>query len=150
MTQTSNFTASCGPPDGALTTFDPPDACTTFSGIFVSAINPAGVIVGSYTNANCVTGRGFLRARDGTFSTFEVPGATSTEGYGINPEGAVTGDFFDASGVHIYLRAPNGIFTTFDSPSGQGIEPGPINPEGVTTGYYSDASGIHGFLWTKH
>ena len=43
------------------------------------SINPAGVIVGGYADANNVS-HGYLRAPDGTFTTFEAPGADTTPG----------------------------------------------------------------------
>lgn len=140
-------------PDGALNTLYVPGACQAYNLSYASGINPAGLIVGGYLAADCVTGRGFLRTRDGAFTTFDVPGAT---GYGssggINPEGAVTGDFFDGGQVRGFLRSPNGTFTKFDAPPGsQSIAPGPIDAAGVVTGFYEDANGVrHGFVWTKH
>ncbi len=58
-----------------IITFDAPGAGTgTFQGTIPEDINPAGVITGVYSDANFVV-HGFLRARDGTFTTFEAPGA---------------------------------------------------------------------------
>ena len=58
----------------------------------------AGTITGSYTDANNA-GHGFLRARDGTFTTFDPPGAVGTFPLAINPAGAVTGSYTDANFV---------------------------------------------------
>jgi hypothetical protein len=49
----------------------------------------------------------FLRAHDGTFTTFSIP--ESSNGFGsdtaINPAGTITGYYFDANGVaHGFLR----------------------------------------------
>ena len=64
--------------DGTITTFDAPGAGTgSFQGTSMvdgGCINPAGVIVGSVTDSNNVS-HGFVRAADGTFTTFDVPGA---------------------------------------------------------------------------
>ncbi len=98
---------------------------------------------------------GFLRERDGTFTTFDVPGAGTgnfqgTFAYNINPAGAIAGQYQDPSNVwHGFLRAPNGTITTFDAPgagtgSGQGTftatEEG-LSPAGAIAGNYIDASG---------
>ena len=55
---------------GDVITFDVPGAV---NGTQPSGINSAGVIVGVYADTNFV-GHGFLRARDGSFTTFDVPG----------------------------------------------------------------------------
>src|SRR5579862_6481410 len=43
------------------------------------AINPAGVITGFYFDENAVA-HGFVRGTDGTFTTFDAPGAGSGAG----------------------------------------------------------------------
>jgi hypothetical protein len=106
-------------------------------------INPAGVITGWYQTFDQVLpgvsifiNRGFVRAGDGTLTAFDAPGAflisqgvyinsgTGTQAIGINPAGAITGFFSDAStGTavnHGFLRAPNGTFTFID-PTGGGV-----------------------------
>jgi hypothetical protein len=75
---------SAGTSDGALnfgnmpleghpptyTSFDVPGALGTLG----VCINPAGVISGSYLDASGVID-GYVRTRDGTFTTFAAPGA---------------------------------------------------------------------------
>jgi uncharacterized membrane protein len=92
----------------------------------------------------------FVVANAGEFTTFDPPpGSTSLIPTGINPAGAITGNYQDASFdlVHGFLRAPDGTFTTFDVPPGSTflITTG-INPAGAITGSFSDASGNHVFL----
>jgi len=118
-----------------------------------SSINPAGAITGYYSDA--IIGfptHGFLRAPDGTITTFDVPGAMSTGGSSINPAGAITGYYQDASrNQHGFLRAPNGTINTFDPPGSTFTLASSINPAGAITGYYRDASFpalLHGFLRT--
>ena len=68
---------------------------------------------------------------------------------GINPAGAITGSYFDASGVaDSFVRAPNGTFIApLDVPGSPGTFAAVINPAGVITGTYYDASDAqHGFL----
>jgi len=55
---------------------------------------------------------GFVRALDGTITTFDVPGAETGPFQGTiplanNPAGAITGYYIDASNVtHGFLRTP--------------------------------------------
>jgi hypothetical protein len=96
-------------PNGTLTTFDVPGAGTGAfqgTGLFGAAINPAGTIAGDYIDASGVS-HGFLRARDGTFTTFDPPGSTNTYPFDINPAGVIAGYYSDASGgSHGFLRRP--------------------------------------------
>jgi hypothetical protein len=91
------------PPQPTYTTFDIPGS----QNIFPNGINPAGAITGSYFDASGVS-HGFLQARDGTITTFDVPGAVNgTRPVAINPAGAITGSYFDASRVsHGFVRSP--------------------------------------------
>jgi hypothetical protein len=91
-----------------------------------------------------------------TFTTFDVPGAGTGSFQGtfpldINPEGAITGYYFDASNAfHGFLHAKDGTAATFDVPGaggGRGTAPYSINPAGAITGTSTDASNVdHGFL----
>jgi hypothetical protein len=70
------------------------------------------VIEGNYIDANGVN-RGFVRAPDGRFTKFDVPGAGSGAGQGtipltINPAGAITGAYIDKGNViHGFLWLPD-------------------------------------------
>jgi hypothetical protein len=149
--------AHANAPPGTFVIFDVPGGALA---IVPKGINPAGVIAGTYITVvnESVVFLGFLRARDSSFTTINVPGSTSTfvgsgfEGGGppINPAGAVTGNYFDASGLsHGFLRAPDGTFTRFDAP---GAVNGTdfvccITPEGAIAGVSFDANFVdHGFL----
>jgi hypothetical protein len=76
--------------------------------------------------------------------------------YNINQEGAIAGNYTDASGVsHCFLRSPGGTFTTFNAPgagtnSGQGtFTAGTIalNLTYAITGVYLDAgNAFHGYV----
>jgi hypothetical protein len=153
--------------DGNITTFDAPGADTTpfdFNGTLVGSINPGGATAGIYYDVNSVV-HSFLRASDGTFVTFDAPGAGTTPfsfpaqgtfANNLNPASTITGDYVDANSVsHGYVRATNGVITTFDAPgagtgAGQGTTPTYNDPSGGITGYYIDASGVnHGFLRTN-
>ena len=129
--------------DGTFTTFDAPGAGTgAGQGTFAGDINPSGTIAGFYIDASGVN-HGFV-GTPSAFITFEAPGAGTGPGQGtlvatvsgINPLGAITGNYFDASNVfHGYVRAPGGTFTTFEAPgagtgAGQGTFAASINVGG--------------------
>jgi hypothetical protein len=88
------------------------------------------------------------------FITFDLPGSSCCSTLvAINPEGVVTGYYFDASNVyHGFLRASDGAITPLDAPgagtgTSQGTSVSGINPAGAITGQYSDANYFsHGFL----
>ena len=156
-------------PHGRITTLDAPGAGTTgvpFScggqGTYGGeSINPEGAIAGFYSDSNGVL-HGLLRARDGTITTFDAPGAGTSAGQGtslnawtsvvdgLNPAGAITGSYIDGNNVnHGFLRDPHGTFTTIDDPGAPDTVPNSINSAGVITGWYVDANNVaHGFLWT--
>lgn len=148
--------------DGKLTTFDAPGAGTGSNqgtgcpGCF-SGLNQFGATAGIYIDANNVQ-HGFLRSREGKFTTFDAPGAgTDTyQGTGcpsdcptiLNDWGAITGVYIDANYVpHGYLRSPEGKFATIDPQGSAGTLPSSMNDLGSITGYYIDANNVfHGFL----
>jgi hypothetical protein len=70
-------------PDGTFTTIDFPGAFSTE----VLAINPAGEIVGDFSNAVTFF-QGFMRTPDGTFTVINANAGIPS---GINPAGAITG-----------------------------------------------------------
>lgn len=66
-----------------------------------------GTIVGYFVFANehPTSWRSFVRFPQGTFTTFTVPGATSTNAQGINAAGSVTGSYSGADNImHGFLR----------------------------------------------
>jgi hypothetical protein len=139
-------------PDGRVIRFDPPGATCSLSGSNVCSvstdINPEGVISGYYQDTSGNT-HGFLRARDGRFTTIDVPGSiNNTQPQGINPAGTVTGGYVGTGLLsHGFLRRSNGVFTTFDPPGSSYTQAYDINPSGVITGVYRDAGGVtRGFL----
>ena len=80
-------------------------------------------------------GHGFVRDSDGNITTFDVPGSIGTYSRSINPTGAITGLYYDASDVvHGFVRDSNGNITTFDVP--RSVETGGFSiSQGVITGY---------------
>lgn len=156
-------------PDGTITVFDDPNAgtCSTSCGTIGNgqgtrafAINPAGVITGSYTD-NSGRCHGYVRAANGTFTQIDAPDAgtgpfpqgtfpSNITPMGINPAGAIIGFYVDASSVqHGFVRAPNGIITEFDPTGSIFTDPNGIDQTGAITGFYFDANFVgHGFLRT--
>ena len=147
-------------PDGTITSFDAPGAnMTPFSGngTFGVGLIPSGAVEGVYVDANVVL-HGFVRAADGTFTTFDVPSAGTGAGQGTLPEsnnthGAIAGNYIDGSFVnHGFVRNSQGTFSLFDVPSagtgpGQGTIPLSNSDSGMITGEDIDAGNvIHGFL----
>jgi hypothetical protein len=52
-----------------------------------------------------------------TFTTVDVPGASSTQAFGINARGTVVGDYIDSNtGARVGFIDDRGSFTTIDLP----------------------------------
>jgi hypothetical protein len=154
-------------PDGTFTIFDDPGAgtCSTSCGTIgpgqgtrAYAINPAGTITGFYSD-NSARCHSYVRAANGTFTQIDAPDAgpgpfpqgtfpSEFTPAGINPVGAITGFYVDASSVqHGFVRAPGGAITEFDPTGSIFTNPNAIDELGGITGFYVDASGVgHGFL----
>jgi hypothetical protein len=105
--------------------------------------------------ALCILGLGLSATADdhkATIITFDAPGAAGTTPYSISSTGAITGSYWDASGViHGFVRAPDGAITDFDYPGGTFTMPWAINSRGEITGLYGDptvANWDHGFVRT--
>ena len=145
---------------GAITVFDAPGAGTgPFpQGTFPWSpliINPNGAITGWYTDSALVS-HGFLRDRNGGFTTFDVPGAEAGPGtfpFAISVDGEITGYYDNGINAnHGFLRDKKGVITTFDVPGagtglGQGTFGGGITPNGTIMGNYLDPDNVsHGFL----
>jgi len=117
-------------------------------------INQWGAITGYYLDANNVF-HGFVRSPNGAFTNFEAPGSDTTANdyngtlpNAINDAGAITGAYYDVSGVaHGFLRGPEGEFTTFDVPGSTGTVPIALNLQSDIVGLYVDQNGLnHAFL----
>jgi hypothetical protein len=95
-------------------------------------------------------------AEQGTFVTFDVPGAgtASFQGtlpFSLNPSGAITGYYVDAAGVyHGFLRAADGTITAIDPPGSVFTQAWNINEAGSITGDFCDKAACHGFLQTAN
>ena len=114
---------------------------------FPVAINRTDVIAGYANNGNG-TETGFVRAADGTITTFDAQGSAAYA-YSINAKGAITGEWFDANDVpHGFVRSAKGKIKSFDPPGAILTEPWSINDNGVIAGDFADSNGYHGFIRT--
>src|SRR5262249_21383789 len=134
---------------GTFVSFDAPGACKSavFPGCTAAlAINPVGEILGYSVDSNGVP-HGFLRGSNGTFTSFDVPGAEFSSlveqfvgpaGPSLNVTGDATGGYFDANGLqHGFVRDRHGVITTFDAPGAvNGTIPLSINALGEVTGFF--------------
>ena len=95
-----------------------------------------------------------LAGHSPTYTTFDAPGAGTGPNQGtlplaIDPAGAITGYYVDASGVnHGFLRTTKGTITTIDVPGAGafGTQVYSISPSETITGVYGQGGVIHGFL----
>jgi hypothetical protein len=74
---------------------------------------------------------------NGAFTTIDVPGATFTAAFGINPNGTIVGSYADSSGHGHGFVDNNGAFTTIDVPGATLTAAFGINPNGTIVGSYS-------------
>jgi probable HAF family extracellular repeat protein len=158
--------------DGTMTTFDPPGstgACNNYAYYAppTSHISAEGEVAGAYflpIPGNPFGGnpRGFVRASDGTFTTFDAgtypPCCDWTFATAINARGEVVGYLNDGYNAnHGFLRRTNGTIITLDAPGASvggggnicnGTLANDINAAGQITGQYFDSSNAgHGYLW---
>ena len=153
-------------PDGAIITFNDPDAGTV-GGTVAYMINRPGWIVGYFEDSNQLL-HGFLRAPDGTFTTVDAPGAGNVSGPSSwwGPEGTALGAINDAGwsvGVyedtslvlHSFLCGPNGGIKEFDvKGAGTGVGQGTftaidsgISASKTIAGEYLDSNNVwHSFV----
>ncbi len=151
-------------PDGRFTTNDFPGATFTSA----KGINPRGDIVGEYcvNFLPCGFGlghtHGYLRSKNGEFTSIDVPGAIETHAFKINPRGQIVGSYWGTDGKgHVFLLS-DGEFTTidfpgaFETPFHGEAQNGGINARGDIVSFYCDAAPCradngtdHGFLLSR-
>jgi hypothetical protein len=129
-------------------------------------INNRGEVAGSFFDAGPGDDglpqpgsvHGFVKDRRGKVTTFDVPGAATTTGWGINNRGQVVGLYTDPGAVpgpageissdkgHLFVRDRDGRITTVDVPFPNLRGIGDINDRGQFVGTYIDAAGgVRGF-----
>ena len=134
---------------GRYTAFEVAGAVTQ---TFPIGINDRGQIVGYYDDAGGL--HGFLRQKDGRFSSIDFPGARATEALKINNRGQIVGIYSETGAVGFADRRgfllDRGRFTRIDFPGAVNTVARGVNDRGQVVGGYLDAAGrFHGFLWDK-
>lgn len=122
-------------------------------GTYVSSIDAAGDVAGSYMDGNGIA-HGFIRTANGVLTTFDAPkaGTSKNQGtgvFGIDTAGDVGGVYLDANNaVHGFIRvSATGTVTSFDAPGAgtgthQGTSPSGMDASGDIVGMYSDANDV--------
>jgi hypothetical protein len=165
------FVLSAG---GTYTSFDPAGSTSSGDKSVVTGTSPvsidaAGDVAGSYTDSSSLR-HGFVRTANGTITSFDAPGATTTAGsstiggtgaLSIDPGGDyIAGIYTDSTGLghgFIYSQplSGSGTFTTFEATGASAIAGAPVsgtggfsvNASGLLSGTYTDSSGVlHGFV----
>jgi hypothetical protein len=107
----------------------------------------------SEADAPTLTMRGFLRDKDGDFTTIVPPGAVYTKAAGVNDRGDVVGigypNSFGNGGGFGFRRGKNGDYTTFvlpgTGPESRTVAAG-INNRGVIAGWSDDGQTSVGYI----
>jgi len=127
-------------PDGRKKWFEAPDAGVIKTYIRPPQINGSGVVTGYYADQNSVL-HGFVRAADGTMTTFDAPNSAQVFGWGTNPcainaRGAIAGWYTDNTGkTRGFVRGANGQVAAFDVPGASQTFAMAINDKGEIAGY---------------
>jgi uncharacterized membrane protein len=102
-------------------------------------VNNAGEVVGFYQMAD----GNFSAFTDlgGSITSFEAPGAASTQALGVNDLGQIVGDFVDNMGVMHGFLDSGGVFSTLDPIGSTATTINGINDLGTVVGFYVDANG---------
>jgi hypothetical protein len=151
---------------GNITEFDVPNAPTNIGhrGTLPMSINAGGDVAGFWVDTNDIR-HGFVRAANGTFTSFDAPNAALTALSGtvplaINIAGDIVGFYKDSSlTTRGFLRkASSSTFTNIDAPgagtgaggkiSFVGTLPTSINAADEVAGIYSASGVYHGFVYT--
>lgn len=116
---------------------------------FVTAINAGGMVTGYDCGSTSCSG--YVRAADGTITSFDPTGSIITYPFGINRKGSITGYFCESSdpcSAQGFVRKPDGKIGIFSAPGGYtDIEPTAITDSGLITGSDADSAGHrHGFV----
>ena len=95
-----------------------------------------------------------MAQRPATFTSYDVPGARSTTGWGINADGAVVGTYVDSNGKQHGFLLSGGQVTTIDYPNAVTTVARGINNHGDIIGTHTGPNAatplsggdVHGFL----
>jgi probable HAF family extracellular repeat protein len=122
------------------------DEITEHASMHNGATPDGQTIVGLYTDMIDNRGKGYI-IRRGAFSPFEVPGATQTSAWDVNPSGLVVGAYRDGAGAFHGFQYDGQAFGRIDVPGATATRVFGVNAHGDMVGAFVDAAGrTHGFL----
>ncbi len=115
------------------------------TGVTAAAINNLGDVAGFATNSGGTT-EGFLKRSDGKVFHLMVPGAASTQAFGVNDGDEVVGAYTVGTGSNAmtygFVWAPGFGFDTVNDPQGVGSTfINGVNDRGTLVGFYTDSAG---------
>ncbi|HLY05716.1 MAG TPA: hypothetical protein VKR31_08215 [Rhizomicrobium sp.] len=114
----------------------------------VTALSAKGVTTGYENGDNGL--HLFVRASDGTITTFDVPHGNNPDADGVNKRGAVAGTSYknyNSNSGRGFLRLSNGKTKTFQVVPGYETDGYALNDQNMVCGNYYDSSGAyHGYI----
>jgi probable HAF family extracellular repeat protein len=127
---------------GTVTVFGYPHSLVTTA----NSVNGSGVITGLGLVKGFGPDYGYIRAPDGSLTSFQVPDAVSS--MSINASGTVAGVYVDTNSVtHGLVRDAGGTLVPFDPKRSTETDPYAINASGTIVGIYQTGDNTdHGFL----
>ena len=137
--------------DGGCIDITPPDAQPGTSAAVAWTVNDSGDAAGYYATPG--GSHGWVRDRDGNFTTIDFPGSAFTNVRGINAAGDMVGVYRDvANGPNRgFLRSADGAFSTLGYPGATVNRALGINARGDVVGDYSGADcPINRCVWIWH
>jgi hypothetical protein len=108
------------------------------------SINTSSDIAGMYIDLDGVF-HGYLRHGDGTVEHIDYPGATGTQGYGVNDRGTVIGVYADAEGVTHAFERIKGVYKNIDLPNGFATTPLSVNNSNQIVGEFQPTAEVIGY-----
>jgi len=105
-----------------------------------TGVNNSGEVVGFYQIPGTTNFSAFIDVA-GAITSFQVPGAISTQALGVNGLGQIVGDFVDNMGVMHGFLDSGGVFTTLDPTGSTATTINGISNSGTVVGFYVDANG---------
>jgi probable HAF family extracellular repeat protein len=135
---------------GRYRTIDHPQAtgtdATGLSGSGLSSINDRGQAVGTYVGPDNRPHAYLLDVHRGRFRTIDAPGATDTNGFGLNDRGQMTIQASSPDEPFLHFLYDDGEFTRVQFPGAEVTIVHKIDNRGQVVGVYIGADGIqHGF-----
>lgn len=122
--------------------------------VYVTSIDSAGMVSGSYQDSNSVF-HGFTRDATGKITSFDAPGAGTganqgTEFEGVSPGGYLCGLYITSNSAEYgFLLSPSGEFFQIDIQGSSVVFASGVNDAGQVVGAYSSSNAFYGFIWTS-